>query len=225
MPIGYQPKDALKAKRIFLLLNYLQQEPSFLKWTQDLKGNYHEVISKNWKDIKNILTIYKVLPQHTELGTESSAYLEELYKLVNHYRLNLDWSLEALHNMLKFAHPGRPATVTWREQNREYTIKWVNDPLLSKEEHKNRILRQFEDQWRQEEEKLYKEDGLVKSRKHSSLEMHMRWVFKRVCLGRSWRQIAEEEFVTSDSIRSSTKPIIDSLGLQSARLKGGRQKK
>ena len=86
------------------------------------------------------------------------------------------------------------------------------------------ILRQFEEQW-SEYECILNEAGFIRTRKHSLLEAHVRWVFKRACLKQSWQEIANEEHAHRDTIRKAVIPIINLLGLKSPKLRGGHPRK
>lgn len=207
-----------------------------------------------WSDIVLYLDpTYPEDPTHEEnrLKNEVAVYHRALEKLAQYCGLNLDRDLEYLHILqtegLKRLLPSMNILVgieslrlrltgefNFQSRPRKYRITWENMPLLSKDYHKQKVLEQFEEQWDQEEISREREGFVKKGKRRTALERHMVWVFKRVCLKKSWRDMVLEELRVNDdkhtkpietnTLRTITKPtkaIIEKLGLTEPKLPPG----
>ncbi|MFH1381548.1 MAG: hypothetical protein ABIH70_01495 [Chloroflexota bacterium] len=157
--------------------------------------------------------------------TKAKEYSTALSQLVKEYGLNPDWAIDRLNYGIVYPKALVIGPISEADtEHREYTITWNTWSLPTKKSIEQDIFKQFEKQWSEYERSL-EEFGYIRTRRHGSFGIHMRWVFKRVCLKQSWNQIAKEEASHPDTIRHAVESISKKLGLTLPKIKGGRPKK
>ncbi|MCJ7792237.1 MAG: hypothetical protein MUP49_07535 [Dehalococcoidia bacterium] len=221
----YTTTENIKAVYIIYLVNELLNDPEFISDVQALAANYEFFKQHPWSSIKSMIASRPSKPTLQQTRLKAEQYYNALRRLIEKYRLDEEWALEITHKAVKNPQLVNclPDVLT-DSRTKDYSITWHASELLSKNEARKDILRQFEVQWTQYVSEL-RASGLVSVQKRPETKRHMSWVFMRACKGQSWKQIADNQNTKVDTVRKEVQPIIELLGLKSPRLKGGRPRR
>jgi len=220
--LEFEPEEFLSNECIRLLMLNLAQHQPFVQQLQRLGQDCPTVTRYALSRIQAIRSRADSLASEREDWSEARAYYDKLSELVSDYGLNPQWAMELVHMAVTKPKALGIAPFEFVEiQPKQYEITWSDRFVTTKNEIRQHVLKQFEEQWADYEGQLRKA-GFVRLHKRGRLADHMRWVFKRVCLKKSWNQIATSQYTSKDTVRKTAQPIIDMLGLKSPELKGGR---
>jgi hypothetical protein len=216
---------------ISYLLSYLAGHKPFVERLDKLKANHQPIVGNTLETIESMMSSTIDLPEYEREREQATEYFNELSNLIEEYGLNPDWGMELIHESVTDFHVlAAGIDDTTIEVSGEHTINWDTDSTPSKREAREAVLKQFDEQWASYENSL-KAAGFVRSRKRGALKDHVRWTYKKVCLHKTWNELAADEKSFKDGepnpdpLRKSVYQIIRLLGLRPTRRKGGRPRK
>lgn len=218
--------DIIRSQYIDYLFCLLARHEPFTQRLEELRQAYSALIRyHSWAEINVLKSVEAPKSGMKQDSAQAKQYYESLSVLVKEYGLNPDWAIERINYGIVYPNALVIGAVDSIEiEPRQYTITWDTRSFPTKKRIEEDILKQLEAQWCDYEQTMIKA-GFIRTRKRGAFEGHMRWVFKRICLKQSWSQIAAQEHADMDRIRKSVVPIINLLGLEQPKLKGGRPRK
>jgi hypothetical protein len=214
MPLNFQTQQDYANKCKLYLFVFLAEHKPFMLRLEYVKTKYPDVSTEALETIDDLRC-----GPHPE-AVQAREYYEELVQIIDEFGLNPDWALETIHEAVNnrfILYAGFNDTDL--DEN-EYKINWNPISFFIKKQAKEHVLKQFETQWQEWENKL-KEAGFKKTYTKTQFKKHMVWVFKRVVLKRSWSYIAKEGPYDISTVREPVEYIINLLGLKSPYLPPG----
>ena len=219
---------------ISLLMTNLVQYQPFIERMNQLKLKYEkcdEIKGRSLTSIESLSQCNIGLQAFQTIIKQTQEYLNDISTIVSDYGLNPDWARELIHegiNDFNALTTGLDDVTIYEEF--KFNIIWDTAHFPSKKEATEIVMKQFNEQWNSYESYL-KSIGFKKIRKKGALINHIRWTFKKICLHYSWNELANEESkiakcrLTVDNIKNQVNEIIELLGLQHVRRKGGHPRK
>lgn len=231
----YKLTDAHKNECIYMLMRLLSDNPDFQKRIDELrrkfpKGKGVEYWEGKWSDIRMYLEgVPEPSTEEQRLIEDINTYYKALYDVARDYGLPTEWNewgLESLNTLQQANGLSRLKAnilgVFW-DSPRQYCITWKQEPLFSKEYHRQEILRQFEKQWEQEEQTRVKM-GFVEGRKKPKLENHIYWLYERIALKKpplnialDWAEQHPDDYVEMDTIEKALRELYKLLSIKAPR--------
>lgn len=243
MTRDFEPQDEYRRRCIECLMAQLSQRAPFREELKRVQTNFTEITQYSWYDIEPSVRGQQTTLDRCVDQLQLKAYMDNLKLIVNKFGLNPEWGLEQVHNEIRNSDSNLRIYMSHRKtHNQEYSIVW-NPMGRSKSEAESSVFQEFKEQWAEYEAHM-KGIGYKKHHSKPQLEEHISWVFRHVCLGEKWKDIAENARVTAqkkkvvtrnkkgatkekmyndEDVQKEALKIIRMLGLQLQ--KGGRPKK
>jgi hypothetical protein len=211
---------------ISLLMTNLVQYQPFIERMNQLKLKYEkcdEIKGRSLTSIESLSQCNIGLQAFQTIIKQTQEYLNDISTIVSDYGLNPDWARELIHEGINdfYALITGLDDITIYEESK-FNITWDTAQFPSKKEAIETVMKQFNEQWHNYENTL-KNAGFFRTRKRGSLNIHVLWTYKKVCLHKTWNELAKDEgFFTADSLRKPVYRVIKLLGLKSQEHRGGR---
>lgn len=211
MPTGEY--EARKDYLLFLSYHLLNHQP-FRERLEEMNRDFPHMRRYPWNWLNSRSA--EKLRKHDYLEYETIGdYRARLQELASQYNLRAEWALEVLHRGVGDPTPaGMVSPDSGQGRTKKYTIIWNDTGSRSKKEVRQDIMRQFEQQWHEHEQRT-RSAGLDRLRSsRSAIKRRTGLVFRAICLGESWDNVAEREKQAPESIRREVVKLAGLLGLR-----------
>jgi hypothetical protein len=211
-------QDDVNDRNIDYLFYFLMKNEQFMHMFQILKDEYAMFVNQySWKSVIELSR-----SKNPSLDIKKDCDLAEQYhngviSLIEKFGLNSAWAGERIHNGIRnmdMLRVGR--SDAGMLQIKGYIITWNNISESTKTAIKKKVLKEFESQW-SDYQRYLSQRGFVKriirNKTESVPVKHMEWVYAKICLGKTWLQLSNEQNEDEKNIRNIVRPICKHLNL------------